>query len=76
MHMFMARMDGPKSLRYLPHRRRKRQPRRLRWSRGHVFPSDRSIHERPDYVKTHETFGEWEGDLMIFERAQGKMNVA
>jgi len=37
---------------------------------------DRSIHERPDYVKTRETFGEWEGDLMIFERAQGTMNVA
>ena len=41
-----------------------------------MFPPDRSIHERPDYVKTRETFGEWEGDLMIFERAQGKTNVA
>lgn len=40
------------------------------------FPPDRSIHERPDYVKTRETFGEWEVDLMIFERAQGKTNVA
>ena len=41
-----------------------------------MFPPDRSIHERPDYVDSRETFGEWEGDLMIFERAQGKMNVA
>lgn len=62
--------------RYLPHRRKKRQPRRRRTPRGLVFPPDRSIHERPDYVKTRETFGEWEGDLMIFERAQGKTNVA
>jgi len=62
--------------RHLPHRRKKRQPRRRRTPRGLVFPPDRSIRERPDYVKTRETFGEWEGDLMIFERAQGKTNVA
>lgn len=62
--------------RHLPHRRKKRQPRRRRTPRGLVFPPDRSIHERPDYVKTRETFGEWEGDLMIFELAQGKANVA
>lgn len=62
--------------RHLPHRRKKRQPRRRRTPRGLVFPPDRSIHERPDSVDTRETFGEWEGDLMIFERAQGKMNVA
>jgi len=62
--------------RLLPHRRKKRHPRRRRTPRGLVFPPDRSIHERPDYVKTRETFGEWEGDLMIFERAQGKTNVA
>ena len=61
---------------HLPHRRKKRRPRRRRTPRGLVFPPDRSIHERPDYVKARETFGEWEGDLMIFERAQGKANVA
>jgi IS30 family transposase len=62
--------------RHLPSRRKNRRPRYARRPRGQVFPPDRSIHERPDYVKTRETFGEWEGDLMIFERAQGKMNVA
>ena len=62
--------------RYLPQRRRKRQPRRRRTPRGLVFPPDRSIHARPDHVKTRETFGEWEGDLMIFERSQGKTNIA
>ncbi len=62
--------------RHLPNRRKKRRPHHSRKPRGLVFPPDRSIHERPDYVKTRETFGEWEGDLMIFERAQGKANVA
>ena len=62
--------------RYLPNRRKKRRPHHSRRPRGLVFPPDRSIHERPDYVKTPETFGEWEGDLMIFERAQDKANVA
>ena len=27
-------------------------------------------------MKTRETFGDWEGDLMIFKRSQGTMNVA
>ena len=27
-------------------------------------------------MKTRESFGDWEGDLMIFERAQGSMNAA
>ncbi|ABG32197.1 IS30 family transposase [Roseobacter denitrificans] len=62
--------------RHLPSRRKKRRPRYARRPSGQVFPPDRSIHERPDYVKTRETFGEWEGDLMIFERSQGTMNVA
>lgn len=62
--------------RYLPSRRKKRKPRYARRPRGQVFPPDRSIHERPEYVKTREAFGDWEGDLMIFERATGKMNVA
>ncbi len=62
--------------RHLPSRRRKRQPRCARRPRGQVFPPDRSIHERPEHVKSRETFGDWEGDLMIFERAQGNANVA
>jgi len=62
--------------RHLPSRRKNRRSRYTRRPRGQVFPPDRSIHQRPEHVKTRETFGEWEGDLMIFERAQGKMNVA
>ena len=62
--------------RHLPRRRQKRRPRYARRSRNQVFPPERSIHQRPEYVKARETFGDWEGDLMIFERAQGSMNVA
>ena len=62
--------------RCLPSRRRKRRPRYGRRPRGQVFPPDRSIHERPEYVTSRETFGDWEGDLMIFGRAHGTANVA
>ncbi|WP_113913472.1 IS30 family transposase [Roseovarius dicentrarchi] len=62
--------------RHLPSRRKKRRPRYARRPRGQVFPPDRSIHQRPEHVKTREAFGDWEGDLMIFERSTGKMNVA
>ena len=35
-----------------------------------------SIHNRPDELNDRSQFGNWEGDLMIFERAQGSANVA
>lgn len=75
-YVYSAEGQSEQLARHLPSRRKKRQPRYARRPRGQVFPPDRSIHERPDYVKTRETFGEWEGDLMIFERSQGTMNVA
>jgi IS30 family transposase len=75
-YVYSAEGQSEQLARHLPSRRKKRQPRYARRPRGQVFPPDRSIHERPDYVKTRETFGEWEGDLMIFERSQGSMNVA
>lgn len=62
--------------RYLPERRKKRKPRHSRTPRGMMFPLERSIHNRPDYIKERSTFGEWEGDLMIFRREHGKANVA
>lgn len=62
--------------RYLPSRRKKRRPRHARRSKAAMFPPERSIHQRPDYVKTREKFGDWEGDLMIFAKKTGKMNVA
>lgn len=75
-YVYSAEGQSEQLARYLPSRRKKRQPRYARRPRGQIFPPDRSIHQRPEHVKTRETFGEWEGDLMIFERSQGKMNVA
>lgn len=62
--------------RYLPDRRKKRKPRYVGTARGMIFPLERSIHNRPEHVKTREIFGAWEGDLMIFRREHGKTNVA
>jgi len=62
--------------RYLPDRRKKRKPRYARTPRGMMFPLERSIHNRPEQIKTRENFGAWEGDLMIFRREHGKTNVA
>lgn len=75
-YVYSAEGQSEQLARHLPSRRKKRRPRYARRPRGHVFPLDRSIHQRPDYVSDRQTFGEWEGDLMIFERSQGKMNVA
>jgi IS30 family transposase len=75
-HVYSAEGQSEELARYLPSRRKKRRPRYARRPRGQVFPPDRSIHQRPEYVNARETFGDWEGDLMIFERAQGNMNVA
>ena len=70
--------EGPSQAlaRHLPDRRKKRKPRYARTARGMMFPLERSIHNRPEHIKTRETFGEWEGDLMIFRREHGKTNVA
>ena len=62
--------------RYLPDRRKKRKPRYARTARGMMFPLERSIHNRPGHIKSREKFGAWEGDLMIFGREHGKINVA
>ena len=58
--------------RYLPCRRKKRQPRYARRPRDAVFPLERAIANRPIEVKDRKVFGDWEGDLMIFRRAHGK----
>lgn len=59
-YVYSAEGQSEQLARHLPGRRKKRQPRYARRPRGQMFPPDRSIHERPDYVQTRETFGEWE----------------
>ncbi|WP_209509268.1 MULTISPECIES: IS30 family transposase [unclassified Ruegeria] len=75
-YIYSSEGQSEQLARHLPSRRKKRRPRYARRPRGQVFPPDRSIHQRPECVKTREEFGDWEGDLMIFERHTGKMNVA
>lgn len=62
--------------RYLAGRRKKRRPRRARKPRDGIFPQDRAIRCRPDEIGERATFGHWEGDLMIFRRELGPVNVA
>lgn len=62
--------------RYLPERRRKRQPRRARKSRSLIFPESSAIRHRPAKVASREEFGHWEADLMNFRREHGPANVA
>jgi IS30 family transposase len=62
--------------RFLPYRRNKRRVRLGRKPRAAVFPESRSIHQRPDIVAGREQFGNWEADLMIFQRSHGTANVA
>jgi len=75
-YVYSAEGQSEQLARHLPSRRKKSRSRYARRPRDQVFPPDRSIHQRPEQVKTRQEFGDWEGDLMIFERAQGKMNVA
>ena len=75
-HVYSSEGQSEALARYLPSRRKKRKPRYARRPRGLVFPPARSIHERPEHVESREVFGDWEGDLMIFERALGNANIA
>jgi IS30 family transposase len=61
-----GREDG--LFRHLPRARRRRGSRYGRRPRSTPIPRERWIENRPDEVGTRETFGHWEGDLLIFER--------
>ena len=77
IYVWVYSKDGQREnlARYLPNRRKKRRPRRSRKARDTVFPQDRRIENRPDEVEGRKNFGHWEGDLMIFRRELGPMNV-
>ncbi|WP_435171527.1 IS30 family transposase, partial [Falsirhodobacter sp. 1013] len=75
-YVYSASGRATELARLLPERRRKRKPRYARKPRNQVFPDEISIHMRPVEVNDRSQFGNWEGDLMIFERAQGDANVA
>src|ERR1017187_1698545 len=52
--------------------KRRRQYSRKPWDR---VPEHHGIAFRPEIVNSRATFGHWEGDLMIFDRIHGKVNL-
>jgi len=59
----------------LPRARRLRAARHGRKPRGHRIPPERGIACRPAEAATRDSFGHWEGDLLIFARDRGPANV-
>lgn len=60
---------------YLPTRRKRRRPMYARRSKNYIFPEERSIQQRPLSVQSRTEFGDWEGDLMIFQKIFGQANI-
>ncbi|WP_375262353.1 IS30 family transposase [Palleronia sp.] len=61
--------------RHLPEHRRRRRPRgHRRHSRTRIF-DDQSLSRRPERIADRVEFGHWEGDLMLFRKEHGKINV-
>jgi len=59
----------------LPRARRRRGTRHGRRPRGHRILLERGIAYSPAEVATRESFGHWEGDLLVFARSGGNVNV-
>jgi IS30 family transposase len=61
--------------RLLPTRRRKRRKRYARRPRGLFIPAQHTWAKRPAEIGERTSFGHWECDLVMFQRAHGQRNV-
>lgn len=54
-------------------KRRYRQPRVSRKHRKGPIPNRVDISERPEEIENRETFGHWEGDLILFKETRSNL---
>ena len=58
---------------HLSRKRRYRQPRVTRKHRQGPIPNRIDISERPEEIANRETFGHWEGDLILFKETRSNL---
>jgi IS30 family transposase len=74
-HVYSPEGQQDGLLRHLPKARRRRGSRYSRRPRSAAIPRERWIENRPSEVEKRESFGHWEGDLLIFCKERGKTNL-